>query len=78
MKLIVSLPALALGLLLAAPAAAQHHADMTKGGYDPRSGGGDPDTPPGCTGIDAKIEINSDALAFSPSTVTIDVGQPVC
>lgn len=71
MKLVTSLPALALGLLLAVPAAAQDP-------YDPRGSGGDPDTPEGCVGIDAKVQIDGGSLSFFPLTVTIDAGQPAC
>ncbi len=72
-------------LLAAAPLAAQHHsphptqpAGTDKVDYDPQPGGGDPNPPPGCAGIDAKVQINGSATAFTPSTVTIDAGQPVC
>jgi plastocyanin len=71
---------LALGLLLAASGSAQHHAmpHMNKVDYDPEPGGGDPNTPAGCAGVQAKIQINSAGTTFSPSSVTIDPGQPVC
>ena len=74
------LPALALGFLLAAAASAQHHgmAHMGKVDYDPEPGGGDPNAPAGCNGVQAKIQINGSTAAFSPATVTIDPGQPVC
>ena len=74
------LPALALGFLLAASASGQHHAmgNMGKVDYDHDPSGGDPNVPPGCVGVQAKIEITGSATAYSPSTVTIDMGQPVC
>lgn len=78
----VALPLLALGVLLAVPALGQsHHATGagamgTKLGYDPEPRGGDPTTPEGCVGVDAKITITG--MSFSPATVTIDPGQPVC
>ena len=77
------LPALALGLLLAVPAVAQHHhgAGHAMQGVDPKDyddgpGGGDPNPPGGCAGVQAKITISS--TSFSPSTVTVSAGQPVC
>jgi len=79
----VVLPALALGFLLAASASGQHHHAMgamgAKAGYDPDPRGGDP-VAEGCVGIDAKITINNSSATpfFSPATVTIDPGQPVC
>jgi len=74
------LPVLALGFLLAAAASGQHHtmSNMSKVDYDPAPGGGDPNTPANCQGVQAKVQITGSALAFSPSTVTIDAGQPVC
>jgi len=78
----VTLPVLALGLLFvfAAPASAQsHHSMGSMGGklaYDPEPRGGDPATPEGCAGVEAKITITG--MSFSPATVTIDPGQPVC
>src|SRR5262249_34479909 len=45
--------------------------------YDPEPRGGDPNTPPGCEGIDAKITVTNN-MTFSPATVTVDPGQPVC
>jgi plastocyanin len=71
------LPALGLGFLLAVSAWGQHHV-MTGNDYDDRSGGGDPNTPPGCAGVEAKITINASSTVFSPASVTVDPGQPVC
>jgi plastocyanin len=73
------LPALALGFLLAAAASAQHHGMGHSGkvDYDGPSGG-DPDTPAGCPGAPTKIQIAGATPTFSPATVTIDAGQPVC
>jgi len=72
--------ALALGFLLAAAASGQHHhmSSMSKVDYDPAPGGGDPNTPQNCQGVQTTVHINTNAMAFSPSTVTIDAGQPVC
>jgi plastocyanin len=76
-----TLPALALGFLLASAAWGQHH-DHAMMGVDPKdydSGGGrggDTNPPPDCSGVDAKITIVGES--FSPSTVTIQAGQPVC
>ena len=64
--------------LLAAPASAQHHAMSGKVDYDPDPGGGDHDAPEGCVGVTNKVTINGGATAFSPSTITVAVGQPVC
>ncbi|HEX9945120.1 MAG TPA: Calx-beta domain-containing protein [Thermoanaerobaculia bacterium] len=72
------LPALALGFLLAASASAQHHAASGKVDYDPEPGGGDPNPPAGCAGVQAKIAITGGSTAFSPATMTVDPGQPVC
>jgi plastocyanin len=76
----VTLSALALGFLLVASASAQHHHSMGdmhgKVDYDPEPRGGDPNTPVGCAGVEAKITING--VSFSPATVTVDPGQPVC
>jgi plastocyanin len=81
----VTLTALALGFLLATSLSGQsgqHHAMGTMGGmggkvdYDPEPRGGDPNTPEGCAGVQAKITISG--VSFSPSTVTVDPGQPVC
>jgi len=76
-----TLQALALGLLLASAAWGQHH-DHARMGVDPKDyddgggRGGDTNPPPGCEGIQAKITIVGET--FSPSTVTIQAGQPVC
>ncbi|MFL6261621.1 MAG: Calx-beta domain-containing protein [Thermoanaerobaculia bacterium] len=75
-----TLPALALGFLLASAAWGQHH-DHAMMGVDPKdyddggSRGGDP-APAGCSGVQAKITISG--TSFSPSTVTVQAGQPVC
>jgi plastocyanin len=61
--------ALALGLLLAASASAQYD-----GGGGPS--GGDPRTAANCVGVAATITISGET--FTPATVTIDAGQPVC
>lgn len=79
----VNLTALALGLLLAASASAQTHtmsamSAMNKdydGGGGP-AGGGDPNPPAGCAGVQAKITISG--MTFTPAVVTITKGQPVC
>lgn len=70
------LPALALGLLLAVSAWGQHH--VVGNDYDDRPGGGDPSPSANCTGVQAKITISGNGTTFSPETVTIDPGQPVC
>ena len=76
-----TLPALALGFLLASAAWAQHH-DHAMMGVDPKDyddgggRGGDTNPPPGCNGIQAKITISG--TSFSPATVTVQAGQPVC
>jgi plastocyanin len=75
------LPALALGafgLLLASAAAGQHHAMGGSKDYDDPTDGGDPNPPAACAGVQAKIAINGGGMSFSPSTMTIDAGQPVC
>jgi len=75
------LPALALGFLLATAASGQHHAMSAMGGakdYDDDPGGGDPNAPSGCTGVLAKIQITGTVTAFSPSTITVNPGDPVC
>ena len=75
------LPALALGFLLTSAAWAQHH-DHAMMGVDPKdyddggSHGGDPNPPSGCNGIANKITIVG--TSFSPSTITVQAGQPVC
>ncbi len=77
------LPALAAGFLLAAAASGQHHdmgnmGNMGKADYDHEPGGGDPNAPPGCQGVEAKVQITGTVTSFSPSTITVDPGQPVC
>jgi plastocyanin len=74
------LPALILGFLLATSASAQHHHSMTGNDYDDHSGGGDPNPAPNCEGVQAKITISgtTSSPVFSPASVTIDRGQPVC
>jgi plastocyanin len=71
------LPCLGLGILLAVSAWGQHHS-MGGNDYDDGPGGGDPNTPAGCAGVEAKITIHGTGLSFSPSVVTVDPGQPVC
>lgn len=78
-----TLLALVLGLLLASAAWGQHHDHAMMGmGIDPKdydSGGGhggDPNPPPGCSGVQAAITIVGET--FSPQTVTVQAGQPVC
>lgn len=68
MTLARTIPALLIGALLAIPAAAQYD--------DPI--GDDPDPPEGCAGAPNKVQLNNSSLTFSPSTITIDPGQPVC
>lgn len=70
------LPALALGFLLAVSARGQHHS-MGANDYDDGPGGGDSNPSAGCAGVQAKVTV-SGGLSFSPATVTIDAGQPVC
>ncbi|MFP5287490.1 MAG: Calx-beta domain-containing protein, partial [Thermoanaerobaculia bacterium] len=70
-----TLPALALGFLLAVSARGQHH--VVGNDYDDGPGGGDPNPSANCAGVQAKITING-GVAFSPATVTVDPGQPVC
>lgn len=72
-----TLPALALGLLLAVSAWGQHHS-VVGNDYDNGPGGGDPNPSSGCTGVQAKVTISGGGISFSPATVTIDPGQPVC
>lgn len=72
----IPLPALALGFLLAVSAQGQHHT-VVGNDYDDRPGGGDPNPSANCAGVQAKITI-SGGVAFSPATVTVDPGQPVC
>jgi plastocyanin len=73
-----TLPAIALGFLLAASAWGQHlhHAPGTKVDYDPEPGGGDPTAPPNCAGVTAKVIVRDSS--FSVPEVTVDPGQPVC
>lgn len=81
-----TLSALALafgGYLLASAAWGQpHDHSMAMMGVDPKDyddgggRGGDPNPPAGCDGIQAKITIAGES--FSPSTITIQAGQPVC
>jgi plastocyanin len=72
-----TIPALALGFLLAASAWGQPHAmGGNVKGYDDGPGGGDPQPPEACAGVQARITVSG--MTFSPSTVTIDAGQPVC
>jgi plastocyanin len=73
----LAITALALGFLLAASASAQHHhAAPNLKGYDSGPGGGDPNPPGECAGVQAKVTVSD--LTFQPATVTIDAGQPVC
>ncbi len=83
----LTLPALALaagGFLCAVSAWGQHqhHSTMAMMGVDPKdydSGGGrggDTNPPPGCSGVQATITIVG--TSFSPSTVTVNAGDPVC
>ena len=74
----ITLPALALGLLLATAASGQHHhMGVDPKDYDDGGGrGGDDNAPAGCQGVQAKITISG--TSFSPATVTVDPGQPVC
>jgi plastocyanin len=72
------LPILAISFLLAAAAAGQHHPMGAKVDYDPEPGGGDPNAPPACLGVEAKLSVSGNAVVFTPSTVTVDPGQPVC
>ena len=68
--------AFGLGLLLAMSAWGQHH--VVGNDYDDGPGGGDPNPSSGCTGVQAKVTISGGGTTFSPATVTIDPGQPVC
>ena len=67
----------ALGLFLAVSAFGQHH-HVTANDYDDGPGGGDPNPSAGCAGVQAKITVTGNGVAFSPSTITVDPGQPVC
>jgi plastocyanin len=73
----LTLPALGLGFLLAVSGWGQHHS-VVGNDYDDGPGGGDPNPASGCTGVQAKITISGSGIAFSPASVTIDPGQPVC
>ena len=68
----------AAALVIAVPASAQHHAMSGKVDYEPDPGGGDTNVPQGCVGVTNKVTISGNATAFSPSTITVAVGQPVC
>lgn len=74
----MTLPALALGFLVATAASGQHHhMGVDPKDYDDGGGrGGDDNAPAGCSGVQAKITISG--TSFSPSTVTVYPGQPVC
>ncbi|HET9226792.1 MAG TPA: hypothetical protein VFR31_09005, partial [Thermoanaerobaculia bacterium] len=67
----------ALGFLLAVAAFGQHH-HVTGNDYDDGPGGGDPNPSAGCSGVQAKITVTGNGTNFSPSTITVDPGQPVC
>ena len=72
-----TLPVLTLGFLLAVSALGQHHSMAGKDDYEPPNGG-DPGSPPaGCLGVQAKITVGA-TTTFSPQTITVDAGQPVC
>src|SRR5215211_648213 len=73
----LTLPALGLGFLLAVSAWGQHHS-VVGNDYDDDPGGGDPNPSSGCTGVQAKITISGGGITFSPASVTVDPGQPVC
>ncbi|HYO12647.1 MAG TPA: Calx-beta domain-containing protein [Thermoanaerobaculia bacterium] len=82
MRYQITLPVLALGFLLAVSASGQHeamghHSMGAKVDYDD-PGGGDPNPPAGCQGVQAKITVNNNGTTFSPATITVDAGQPVC
>jgi plastocyanin len=80
----ITLPALALGFLCAAAAWGQHqhHSTTAMMGVDPKDyddgggRGGDVNPPAGCSGVQARITIVG--TSFSPSTVTVRPGEPVC
>jgi plastocyanin len=40
--------------------------------------GGDPNPPADCAGVAATVRILGSAVSFSPATVTVQAGQPVC
>jgi plastocyanin len=73
----VILSVLAFSVLLATSLSAQHHPVAGKVDYDPEPGGGEP-TSPGCPGVQAKVTINATSTTFSPATITVDAGTPVC
>lgn len=82
MRYRITLPVLALGFLFAVSAWGQHeamghHAMGAKVDYDD-PGGGDPNPPAGCQGVQAKITVANGGTSFSPGTITVDAGQPVC
>ena len=85
----VPLARLAFGLILASSAVGQTH-DMSgmthmtgmaamggKVDYDPEPGGGDADPPANCQGVAARVTIVG-GVSFSPASVTIHQGEPVC
>jgi plastocyanin len=72
-----TLRALGLGFLLAVSAWGQHHS-VVGNDYDDDPGGGDPNPSSGCAGVQAKITISGGGIAFSPASITIDPGKPVC
>src|SRR5215213_6707880 len=72
-----TLRALGLGFLLAISAWGQHHSAVGND-YDDDPGGGDPNPTSGCAGVQAKITISGGGISFSPASVTVDPGQPVC
>lgn len=73
------LPVLVLGFLFAVSATGQHHAmNHGKVDYEPDPSGGDPNPPAGCQGVQAKVAISSNGTVFSPATITINAGEPVC
>jgi plastocyanin len=73
------LPMLAFGFLITVSASGQHeamhHVMPGKVDYDDPTGG-DPNPPAGCQGVRAKITVGS--TTFSPSTITVQAGEPVC
>jgi plastocyanin len=73
----LTLPAFGLSVLLAVSAWGQHHS-VVGNDYDDGPGGGDPNPSSGCTGVQAKITVSGGGIAFSPASVTVDPGQPVC
>jgi plastocyanin len=71
-------PVLTLGFLFAVSALGQHHAMAGKDDYEPPNGGDPGATPAGCLGVSAKVTLSSTVTAFSPATITVDAGEPVC